>query len=570
MPIARRNNPNLPRPQGQGLNDLYVRFYRMAERCIADRSGRGVVCFISNYSWLDGLSHPGMRERYQEAFDKVYIDNLHGDRIISEYAPDGHTSETVFAIRGSSVGIKVGTAIATLIRKPRTATSQPRAALYYRDWHQARADERRQALLDSLKNERLSEAYSVLDPVVEIGLPFKPRKVGADYFAWPLLPELFPASFPGVQTSRDDVLVDIDSERLVERMEKYFDPTISHEQMRQIAPGFMHNSARYDAVSIRDQLRKRGFLRDNIVRYYFRPFDVRWLYWEPETKLLDEKRAEYFPHARDGNPTLVVPQRTRRDWTPPILITRLGCRHLDERGANCFPLYLYQDAKAATLFEDEAGGGRGPNLSDEAAAYLQQVGADETALFFHTLAVLHSPAYRVENAGALRQDWPRVPLPETREILESSAALGRQVAALLDVETPVPGVTQGDPREDLQTVAVLTTADGRPPDFTVNVNWGYFAGSGIMPGRGRAVENDGLIDVYLNDTTCWWGVPAGVWAYTLGGYQVLKKWLSYRETAVLGRPLKPEEAREFMHIARRIAALLSLNEALDRNYTLSL
>ena len=66
--------------------------------------------------------------------------------------------------------------------------------------------------------------------------------------------------------------------------------------------------------------------------------------------------------------------------------------------------------------------------------------------------------------------------------------------------------------------------------------------------------------------TYWRGIPPDVWEYTLGGYQVLKKWLSYRETAVLGRPLKPEEAREFMHIARRIAALLALNELLDRNY----
>lgn len=72
--------------------------------------------------------------------------------------------------------------------------------------------------------------------------------------------------------------------------------------------------------------------------------------------------------------------------------------------------------------------------------------------------------------------------------------------------------------------------------------------------------------MYLNDTTYWRGVPTDVWEYTLGGYQVLKKWLSYRETAVLGRPLKAEEAREFMHIARRIAALLALNPVLDEGY----
>ena len=86
----------------------------MAERRIAEKTGRGVVCFISNYSWLDGLSFTGMRERYLEAFDAIRIDNLHGDRISSEYAPDGRTSETVMAIQGQSPGIKVGTAIAML------------------------------------------------------------------------------------------------------------------------------------------------------------------------------------------------------------------------------------------------------------------------------------------------------------------------------------------------------------------------------------------------------------------------------------------------------------------------
>ena len=80
------------------------------------RSIRDLHPFISNYSWLDGLSFTGMRERYLEAFDAVRIDNLHGDRIISEYAPDGRTSETVFALRGQSPGIKVGTSVALLSR----------------------------------------------------------------------------------------------------------------------------------------------------------------------------------------------------------------------------------------------------------------------------------------------------------------------------------------------------------------------------------------------------------------------------------------------------------------------
>ena len=71
---AYRETREVRRPEGQGLNDLYVRFFRMAERRIAEKTGQGVICFISNYSWLDGLSFTGMRERYLEAFDVIRID----------------------------------------------------------------------------------------------------------------------------------------------------------------------------------------------------------------------------------------------------------------------------------------------------------------------------------------------------------------------------------------------------------------------------------------------------------------------------------------------------------------
>lgn len=66
--------------------------------------------------------------------------------------------------------------------------------------------------------------------------------------------------------------------------------------------------------------------------------------------------------------------------------------------------------------------------------------------------------------------------------------------------------------------------------------------------------------------TRWKDVPEPVWNYTLGGYQVLKKWLSYRESALLGRPLTPDEAQHFTHHVRRIAAILALHEKLDAHY----
>jgi len=115
---AYRTTKRAAAPQGQGLNDLYVRFFRMAERRIVERSREGIVCFISNYSWLDGRSFTGMRERYLEAFDSLAIDCLNGDKYkTGKLTPDGLPDPSIFSTEWNREGIQIGTAIALLVRK---------------------------------------------------------------------------------------------------------------------------------------------------------------------------------------------------------------------------------------------------------------------------------------------------------------------------------------------------------------------------------------------------------------------------------------------------------------------
>ena len=553
---AYRTTKRVRPPEGQGLNDLYVRFFRMAERRIAEKTGQGIVCFISNYSWLDGLSFTGMRERYLEAFDAIRIDNLHGDRIISEYAPDGHTSETVMAIRGQSPGIKVGTAITLLSKSESTPAEAGQGRIRYRDFSQAGADERRAALLSSLGDPEIDSGYTELQPQLALGLPFKPMEVGDGWQGWPSLPDLFPTSFPGVKTSRDSLLVDVDLGPLKGRVEDYFGSEAT------VLPG--PDEAAY-------------------IPYSYRPFDTRWLYWEPDSGLLDRPRPYYKPHVFGGNLWLVTQQNPRREWSPPQVISSIGCLDLMDRSATCIPVWLRDEG----LPLDGGGEQRRPNLSPAAQAYLDRLGKGVEDLFHHVLAVLHDPAYREANSGALRMEWPRIPLPgwpdgdapDAAEELRASAARGRELAALLDPETPVPGVTTGTPHPELAAIAVPSTADGHNmsgDDFALTAGWGHFGtGDAVMPGTGRAVERtytaaegdaagvlgDATIDVHLNDNARWSNVPAAVWNYKLGGYQVLKKWLSYRESKVLGRSLLPEEVQHFTDTARRIAAILTLVEA---------
>jgi hypothetical protein len=84
----------------------------------------------------------------------------------------------------------------------------------------------------------------------------------------------------------------------------------------------------------------------------------------------------------------------------------------------------------------------------------------------------------------------------------------------------------------------------------------------------QAIEHLGEItyDIYLNEVAYWRNIPEKVWNYYIGGYQVIKKWLSYREQPLLGRPLTLDEAREVTSMARRLAAIVLMEPALNANY----
>jgi hypothetical protein len=119
-------------------------------------------------------------------------------------------------------------------------------------------------------------------------------------------------------------VVDIDRATLDHRMRRYFDPKVTHEQMRVDCPCAMKDTKRFEAKKTREQLQSRGMHPGYLVRFVYRPFDLRWVYWEPETKLLGEKSPHYFPHVFTGNHWFTAAQKSRRDMDPPIITPLIG------------------------------------------------------------------------------------------------------------------------------------------------------------------------------------------------------------------------------------------------------
>ena len=199
--------------------------------------------------------------------------------------------------------------------------------------------------------------------------------------------------------------------------------------------------------------------------------------------------------------------------------------------------------------------------------------------------------------------WPRVPVPADPPVLAVSAQTGEILAKLLDTESNVAPLIGGAVHPGLKVVAQPARIDGAmiaDDDLSVRAGWGniQITANGnqiVMPGRGKVVRRDYSVeervafeeeaaaqeidseelfallgqatyDIYLSDHVLLRNIPESVWTYSLSGYQVLKKWLSYREQGVLGRRLSIQEMMFLPNAARRISAILLLTPRLDASY----
>lgn len=601
------------------LDDLYIRFFRIAERCIAEFRSEGVVCYISNFSYLDGDSFVVMREHFLSEFDRIWIDNLNGDsRETGKRTPLGKPDPSVFSTDLNRAGIRKGAAICVMVRRSGTARAENAVVQSRAFWGSAK----RQELVDSLSNPTTPPGtesqyeYEVINPTPSNRYCFRPMSVSAEYRTWPLVAEMCaegPFNGPIERRGNSLIVYEHEQKELLEKLKAYLDSGQVDENIGVIEPRFMRSSGEFVAEKARKLLLQRGVQTspDKIVRYPFKPFDVRFAYLDARLQPLFSRPSPALLELRSipGNAFFVTRDHADKpDEGVPLIFSNLVCDyHLLSGEARHFPILVKrmtaQERNAGIqpeLFDREGVQSTlRANLSRKTRDYLATLGmtdpdADPEAaavVWMHALAIGYSPQYLEQNEDGVRSDWPRIPLPDNPGLLRRSAALGKQIAALLNTEENVLHVTSGHIREELRLLGVQ-----QGHHLAVTARWGYLDPRGaVMPGLGDAREReytpselagieegakelslelddalrllgDTTFDVHLNDEVCWSNVPGNVYGYTIGGYQVIKKWLSYRNEDVIGRPLTDAESLQVTHIIRRIAAIVLLQPHLNANY----
>lgn len=254
------------------LDDLYVRFLRIAERQIGEKAERGVVCYISNHSYLSDPSFVVARERFLGEFDEVWVDGLNGDsRETGKTTPDGKPDPSIFSTEFNREGIRVGTAIGLFVRTSK-ATGTP--TVRYRDFW---GESKREELLESLKAVPFDETYEPATPTEGNRFSFRPRAAYGDYANWPRVIDLCEAEpISGLSEKRFGALIDIDKDKLAARMKKYLDASLSWETVKSGGAGPTLDAGRFDARKCREAAVARLQYDASAIRpYAMFPFDTR-------------------------------------------------------------------------------------------------------------------------------------------------------------------------------------------------------------------------------------------------------------------------------------------------------
>ena len=594
------------------LDDLYVRFFRLAERCISEQTGKGIVCYISNFSYLSDPSFVVMRQRFLQEFDQLYFDCLNGDsRETGKVTPDGKPDPSVFSTQYNKAGIRVGTAISLMVRKDHR--DQNPMINFRHFW----GVNKNQEVVNSLNHQNFNYCYTVVNPHQDNRFSFRPSDIEDYYLSWLKLTDLCEIEpLQGLDEDRGFELIDIDKDKLIARMKAYFDNHIEWDALKLICKRLTQDGADFNAKETRKKvISQEQFLQEKIIKCDLRQFDKKWCYHTTINPLWKRPRPSLGEQLKLGNSFLISRAGAiGKDEGQPMLFTHNIFLRECVKGKKAvgFPILLYPTSKTnknpAQFFDTEeftTNKNIKANLSKKAREYLNQLGINnpdknkETAslIWYHALAIGYSPLYLTENADGIRQDFPHIPLPNSPGLLLNSAKLGEQIAQLIDTENKNPG--NNFPK--LKQIGVISHVENKQlnsdaGELAINVGWGHSGKEGVtMPGKGKIVERgytqeelasfqknlditseqvtqllgNVTCDVYLNDLAYWKNIPLKVWEYTIGGYQVIKKWLSYREEKLLGRSLTVDEVLEVNSIAKRITAILLLEPTLDENYVIT-
>ncbi|MFL0660923.1 type ISP restriction/modification enzyme [Cylindrospermopsis raciborskii UAM/DH-MRr] len=500
------------------LQDDYVKFIRFAQWRI-DKSGQGVLAFISNHGFLDNPTFRGMRQHLIDSFNGIYIYDLHGNSKKKETDMDGGKDENVFDIQQ---GVSI-----TLALKVENECINNHAHLY------GLRDYKYNTLTENTVN---TTRFSEVKPKSEFYLLIpQDTDLFTEYEHYFKITDVMPVNSVGIVTARDKLTIQDSPEEVWNIVTDFVNLGIE-EAREKYSLG--EDTRDWKVNLAQEDIRNSNLDKDNISPILYRPFDQKFTYYTGKSRgFICMPRPEVMRNMLLGDNLALITVRK----SPPMSISNYflttsqiisnGVIRSDNQSIDTLlPLYLYPDKNNPKELQQEKRANFSEDFLKKIEINLGYLPTPET-IFYYIYSIFHSPTYRTRYAEFLKIDFPRVPITSDKNLFSQLAKYGEELVALHLMKSP-----------RLNNLITQFTENG---------------GHGIVdPAHPKYTQSTVVINKKGDKFV---GVPEPVWNFYIGGYQVCQKWLKDRK----GRTLNDNDIQHYQRIIVALQETIKLMQSID-------
>ena len=411
----------------KNLYDSYIRSIRWASDRVKDR---GLVCFITNGSFIDANNMDGLRKCLASEFSSAYVFNLRGNqRTVGEQSRK--EGGKIF-----DAGSRATVAITLLVKN----TAKPSTGqIHYHDIGDYLSREDKLAILRekssigqltwrTITPNEEGDWINVRDPAFGEFVPLGDKDDAAAL-------KVFQTYSQGVLTARDYWVYNSSAKKVGENMKRMID-TYNSQVDRYVAARAKKNCKNADeelalvnevvdadpkkiswSRSLKNDVRKQrkySFDKEALVEAHYRPFFKQQLYFDRRFNEMVYQQHKLLPNKDAKNKLIVITGTGETNVFTALMVDTLP-DFKNHYNSQCFPLYYYEEAPKDDLLAQagEAGLVRRDAITDDALAAFQKAYGDKKIgkedLFYYVYGILHSPEYKQRFEADLKKMIPRVP-----------------------------------------------------------------------------------------------------------------------------------------------------------------